>query len=165
MRAVLSGSFDPITRGHVDIVERASRLVDEVVVGVAVNSAKNGIFSMPERVELVTDALAHLPTVRVAPVEGLLVDFCAEHDADVIIRGLRFGGDFDYELQMAHLNKAMSGIETILLPAGRQFGTISSSMIRSAASNGGDVSQFVTPRVARALAARFPGSDGGAVQA
>ena len=106
MKAVFSGSFDPITLGHVDIVIRAAELVDEVVVGVAVNSAKNGIFSMAERVAFVKDAVADIPGVEVALVDGLLVDFCTEKGADAIIRGLRFGGDFDYELQMAHLNKA-----------------------------------------------------------
>jgi len=157
MKAVISGSFDPITRGHVDIICRADRLFDELVVGVAVNSAKNGIFSMEERVDLVEAAVAGMPRVSVAPVEGLLVDFCADQGADVIVRGLRFGGDFDYELQMAHVNKAMSGIETVLLPAGREFGTISSTIIRSAASNGGDVSDFVPPAVAAALKERFGG--------
>ncbi|GAE68117.1 phosphopantetheine adenylyltransferase [Cutibacterium acnes JCM 18909] len=151
MKVVFSGSFDPITLGHVDIVTRAAELVDEVVVGVAMNSAKNGIFSMDERVAFVKDAVADIPGVEVALVDGLLVDFCTEMGADAIIRGLRFGGDFDYELQMAHLNKAMSGIETILLPAGREFGTISSSMIRSAACNGGNVSEFVPEMVNAAL--------------
>lgn len=155
MKAVFSGSFDPITLGHVDIVTRAARLFDEVVVGVAMNSAKNGIFSMTERVDFVTDAVRGIDRVSVALVDGLLVDFCTTQGADVIVRGLRFGGDFDYELQMAHLNTAMSGIETVLLPAGRQFGTISSSMIRSAASNGGNVSGFVPPKVDRALRERF----------
>ncbi|AZZ39186.1 pantetheine-phosphate adenylyltransferase [Acidipropionibacterium jensenii] len=157
MKAVISGSFDPITRGHVDIITRAVRLFDVVVVGVAVNSAKNGIFSMDERVAFVRDAVAHVPGVEVAPVEGLLVDFCTAQGAEAIVRGLRFGGDFDYELQMAHVNKAMSGIETVLLPAGREFGTISSTIIRSAASNGGDVSDFVPPAVAAALKERFGG--------
>ena len=155
MKAVFSGSFDPITRGHVDIVTRARNLVDEVIVGVAVNTAKNGIFSMDERVSLVRDAVKDIPQVSVHLVDGLLVDFCRAHGADVIVRGQRFGGDFDYELQMAHLNKEMSGIETILLPAGREFGTISSSMIRSAASYGGDVSAFVTPTVTEALRRKF----------
>ncbi|WP_130865717.1 pantetheine-phosphate adenylyltransferase [Acidipropionibacterium timonense] len=155
MKAVFSGSFDPITRGHVDIVERASHLFHEIVVGVAVNSAKNGIFTMDERVAFVRDAVKDLDRVSVAPVDGLLVEFCEAHGADVIVRGLRFGGDFDYELQMAHLNKAMGDIETVLLPAGREFGTISSSMIRSAAANGGDVGAFVTPMVDAALRARF----------
>ena len=111
---------------------------------------------MDERVAFVKDAVADIPGVEVALVDGLLVDFCTEMGADAIIRGLRFGGDFDYELQMAHLNKAMSGIETILLPAGREFGTISSSMIRSAACNGGNVSEFVPGMVNTALHERFP---------
>lgn len=111
---------------------------------------------MDERVAFVNDAVADIPGVEVALVDGLLVDFCTEMGADAIIRGLRFGGDFDYELQMAHLNKAMSGIETILLPAGREFGTISSSMIRSAACNGGNVSEFVPEMVNAALHERFP---------
>lgn len=155
MKAVISGSFDPVTRGHVDIIRRAWRLFDQVVVGVAVNSSKNGIFSMEERVELVEAAVEGMSSVSVAPVDGLLVDFCAEQGADVIVRGLRFGGDFDYELQMAHMNKAMSGIETVLLPAGREYGTISSSIIRSAASNGGDVGEFVPEAVSEALRHRF----------
>lgn len=155
MKAVISGSFDPITRGHVDIITRAAALFDEIVVGVAVNSAKNGIFSMGERVAFVRDAVAGLPEVQVAPVDGLLVDFCTAQGAGAIVRGLRFGGDFDYELQMAHVNKAMSGIETVLLPAGREYGTISSTIIRSAASNGGDISGFVPPMVADALRERF----------
>ena len=113
---------------------------------------------MEERVTFVRDAVADIPGVEVALVDGLLVDFCTEQGADAIIRGLRFGGDFDYELQMAHLNKAMSGIETILLPAGREFGTISSSMIRSAACNGGNVSEFVPAIVDAALRERFPHS-------
>lgn len=155
MKAVISGSFDPITRGHVDIITRAAALFDEIVVGVAVNSAKNGIFSMDERVAFVRDAVAGLPGVEVAPVDGLLVDFCTAQGAGAIVRGLRFGGDFDYELQMAHVNKAMSGIETVLLPAGREYGTISSTIIRSAAGNGGDISAFVPPMVAEALRERF----------
>lgn len=155
MKAVISGSFDPVTRGHVDIIGRACGLFDELVVGVAVNSAKNGIFSMQERVDLVRAAVEGMGSVSVAPVEGLLVDFCTEQGADVIVRGLRFGGDFDYELQMAHVNKAMTGIETVLLPAGREFGTISSSIIRSAAANGGDVSEFVPEAVTAALRRRF----------
>lgn len=155
MKAVISGSFDPITRGHVDIITRAAALFEEIVVGVAVNSAKNGIFSMDERVAFVRDAVAGLPEVEVAPVDGLLVDFCTAQGAGAIVRGLRFGGDFDYELQMAHVNKAMSGIETVLLPAGREYGTISSTIIRSAASNGGDISGFVPPMVAEALRERF----------
>ncbi|WP_027587158.1 pantetheine-phosphate adenylyltransferase [Acidipropionibacterium thoenii] len=160
MKAVISGSFDPITRGHVDIITRAVELFQEVVVGVAVNSAKNGIFSMDERVAFVRDAVSTLSRpVEVLPVDGLLVDFCTAQGAGAIVRGLRFGGDFDYELQMAHVNKEMSGIETVLLPAGRQFGTISSTIIRSAASNGGDVSAFVPPMVARALRDRFAGPD------
>lgn len=154
VRAVCPGSFDPITRGHLDIIGRAASVFSEVIVAVGRNTTKNYMFDFDERLQLAADAVAELDNVRVAPIEGLLVDFCHEHDAKVIVKGVRFGSDFDYELQMSQLNRQLSGIETVLLPAGREFGTISSSMLREVAHNGADVSAFVTDEVNRAVLAK-----------
>ncbi|MGL5247436.1 MAG: pantetheine-phosphate adenylyltransferase, partial [Brooklawnia sp.] len=107
-----------------------------------------------ERMRLCADAVADLPNVHVAPIEGLLVDFCRERDARVIVKGVRFSSDFDYELQMSQLNRQLSGVETVLLPAGREFGTISSSLLREVAFNGADISLFVTDAVNRAVLAK-----------
>lgn len=156
MIAVVPGSFDPITRGHLDVVERSLRLFGEVVVAVGDNTTKNYLFTQAERVELAREAVSALDGVRVLPIDGLLVDFAARVGAGAIVKGLRFAGDFDYELQMAHLNTHMQpGIETVFLPAGRAFGTISSSLLRTIAHNGGDIAEFVTPTVARAVAERL----------
>lgn len=149
--ACCPGSFDPVTLGHVDVIERAAAIFDKVIVGVGRNTTKNYIFSLDERLDLVRGAVAHLPTVTVAPIDALLVDFCAVHGARVIVKGLRFSSDFDYELPMAQLNTALSGIETVLLPGSRLYGAISSTMLREVASNGGDIAQFVTPAVAEAI--------------
>lgn len=147
VRAVCPGSFDPITRGHLDIITRVSAVFDQVWVAVGHNTTKNYMFSLDERLELARDAVADLENVTVAPIDGLLVDFARVRDVGVIVKGVRFGSDFDYELQMSQLNSALAGVETMLLPAGRQYGTISSSMLREVASNGADISQFVTPAV------------------
>lgn len=151
MKAICPGSFDPITLGHVEIIRRAASLVDEVVVAVGQNSRKHYLFEPEQRLALVRDAVANLPGVSAEPIEGLLVDYAKSRGAGLIIKGLRFSSDFEYELQMAHVNFAISGIETVLLPAGRVFGTISSTLLREVALGGGDVSEFVTPAVARAI--------------
>ena len=153
--AVVPGSYDPITRGHLDIVRRARGLADRVIVAVGDNTTKNYLFTQEERVRLVAASVADLPGVVAEPLRGLLVDFAARHGATLIVKGLRFAGDFDYELQMAHLNGHLQpGIETVFLPAGRQFGTISSSLLRTIAHNGGDIAEFVTPEVLRAVTTR-----------
>lgn len=155
--AVVPGSFDPITLGHLDIIARASALFSKVVVAVGCNTTKNYLFSPDERLELVKETVAGMPNVSAAFIDGLLVDFCRARGECVIVKGIRFGSDFDYELQMAQLNNALSGIETILLPAGREYGTISSSMLREVAHNGGDISRFVTPTVNQAVLKRIRG--------
>lgn len=155
VRAVCPGSFDPITRGHLDIIARASAVFSEVIVAVGRNTTKNYLFDLAERVALAEDAVAELSNVRVAVIEGLLVDFCHAHQARIIVKGVRFGSDFDYELQMSQLNRVLSGIETMLLPAGREYGTVSSSMLREVASNGADISPFVTPAVNSAVLAKI----------
>lgn len=149
--AVVPGSFDPITLGHLDIITRAAAVFNKVIVAVGRNSSKNYMFTPDRRLELVADAVADMPNVRAASIDGLLIDFCLENDASVIVKGVRFGSDFDYELQMAQMNRALSGIETALLPAGRQYGTVSSTILREVAHNGGDISQFVTPAVNQAV--------------
>lgn len=155
MKAICPGSFDPITRGHLDIVERAHALFGEVLVAIGRNSTKNHLFSPEERRELAVDACSHLPGVEVGLIDGLLVDYAKANGCGVIVKGLRFASDFDYELQMAHLNTHVSGLETVFLPASASFGTISSSMMREVAANGGDVSDFVTPEVDRAIHAKL----------
>ncbi len=154
VRAVCPGSFDPITRGHLDIIARAAAVFSEVFVAVGRNTTKNYMFDFDERMRLCADAVADLPNVKVAPIEGLLVDFCRERNARVIVKGVRFSSDFDYELQMSQLNRQLSGVETVLLPAGREFGTISSSLLREVAFNGADISPFVTDAVNRAVLAK-----------
>jgi pantetheine-phosphate adenylyltransferase len=151
MRAVCPGSFDPITHGHLDVIGRAAALFGEVIVAVGRNSAKNYLFDTDERVELVRAAVADRPGVRVEVLSGLLVDFCRERDAGVVVKGLRFASDFDFELQMAHINHSLTGLETVLLPASAQWGTLSSTMVREVASLGGDVRAFVPPLVAERI--------------
>lgn len=155
MKAVCPGSFDPVTYGHLDIIERAAGLFDEVVVAVGRNSAKNYVFDTDERVALLREATADFGGVTVLALSGLLVEFCRAQGAGVIVKGLRFASDFDFELQMAHMNQALTGIETVLLPSSARWATVSSTMIREVASFGGDVSQFVPEAVARRITARI----------
>jgi pantetheine-phosphate adenylyltransferase len=154
MTAICPGSFDPITFGHLDIIRRAAAVFGDVIVGVGRNSAKNYLFDLDERVELVAAATADIPGVRVLPLSGLLVDFARHHDARLIVKGLRFASDFDFELQMAHLNAAVGGVETVMLPASSQWSTLSSTMIREIASYGGDISAFVPAVVADRIRAK-----------
>jgi pantetheine-phosphate adenylyltransferase len=154
VRAVCPGSFDPITRGHLDIIERAHGVFPEVIVAVGRNTTKNYLFDPDERLDLVRQSVSHMRGVSVEPIDGLLSDFCKQHQAAVIVKGVRFGSDFDYELQMGQLNRILSGIETVLLPAGREYGTISSSMLREVAANHGDIGPFVTPAVDAAVRAK-----------
>ncbi|MFT4217720.1 MAG: pantetheine-phosphate adenylyltransferase [Micropruina sp.] len=151
MRAVCPGSFDPITHGHLDVIRRAADLFDEVIVAVGRNSAKNYLFDSGERVELVQESIEGLDGVRVEVLSGLLVDFCRAQGAEVVVKGLRFASDFDFELQMAHINHSLTGLETVLLPASAQWGTLSSTMVREVASLGGDVSAFVPPLVSERI--------------
>lgn len=155
MIVVCPGTFDPITRGHLDIIGRAAALFEQVVVAVGTKSTKDPLFDLDERTELVRESVAQWPGVSVAPLDGLLVDFCAAQGARAVVKGIRFGSDFDYELQMSHVNRAIGGIETVLLPSGEEFGTISSTLIRNVASLGGDVSRWLTEPVQRAITAKL----------
>lgn len=159
MLAICPGSFDPITHGHIDVITRAAALFDEVVVAVGQNSAKNYLFTPQERLDLVRQATAHLPNVTAEALTGLLVDFATARGARVLVKGIRFASDFDFELQMAHINAAVGSVETVMLPASSRWSTISSTMIRELASYGGDVSAFVPEVVARQIRHKPQGLD------
>ena len=146
-RAVCPGSFDPVTNGHVDVITRAAALYDELVVGVLVNPGKAGLFTVEERIELLRDAVAELPTVRIDSFQGLLVDYCRARDIPVIVKGLRAVSDFEYELQMAQMNRELAGIETLFVPTAPQVGHLSSSLVKQIAQFGGDVSSLVPKAV------------------
>ncbi len=156
-RAVCPGSFDPVTNGHLDIVERASRLYDEVVVAVLVNSTKDGLFDVQERMQLLRATTADLPNVTIDSFEGLLVDYCRAHELPVVVKGLRAVSDFDYELQMAQMNHGLAGVETMFLSTNPLYSFLSSSLVKQVARYGGDISALVPPVVAEGLAARFRG--------
>lgn len=147
------GSFDPITLGHIDIITRARDLFGAVLVGVGRNDQKKYLFG-DERIGLVRGAVADIEGVEVAEIDGLLVDFCAERGITAVVKGLRFGADFDFELQMAHMNHAMSGLETVLLPAAAEHVTLSSTILRTVMKLEGDVTRYVPDNVARAIADR-----------
>ena len=146
-RAVCPGSFDPVTNGHVDVISRAAGLYDELVVAVLVNPGKAGLFSVEERMALLRDAVADVPNVTVDSFQGLLVDYCRSHDVPVIVKGLRAVSDFEYELQMAQMNRELAGIETLFVPTAPQVGHLSSSLIKQIATFGGDVSSLVPKAV------------------
>ena len=153
--AIYPGTFDPITNGHIDLVHRASKLFEHVIVAVAINPTKTPAFNLAERVVLAKKTLADLPNVEVCGFDGLLVDIAREKQAQVIIRGLRAVSDFEHEFQLAGMNRHMEpNVETMFLTPAEQFSYISSSLVREVASLGGDVSAFVAPCVAQALANR-----------
>lgn len=155
-RAVCPGSYDPATNGHLDIIERAAVLFDEVVVAVGVNKSKKGLFEVPERLEMLREITAKLPNVRVDSWEGLLVDYCRANDIVAVAKGLRSVSDFDYELQMAQMNRELTGLETLLMANNPAYGFVSSSLVKEVAALGGDIEHLVPPIVYDRLAERFP---------
>ena len=160
------GSFDPIHRGHVDVVEQAVELFGHVVVAVMYNFAKpSGMFDVDDRVELARQALAHLPGVEVSAHTGLAVDAATTEHVDFIVKGLRSGGDFEIEQQMAHTNHAVTGIRTVYVPCRPDLGFVSSRFVREIAQYGGDVSRLVPPPVADALRRHLGGGRAGAAPA
>ena len=153
---VYPGTFDPITNGHIDLVERASKLFGKVVIGIASNRQKSPLFTIEERIQLAKECLMHIPNVEIYGFNSLLVDFVEQCNADAIMRGLRAVSDFEYEFQMANMNRALSPeIESIFLTPSEKFSYISSSLVREISSLKGDVSQFVPANVAEALADRL----------
>ncbi|WP_182526166.1 pantetheine-phosphate adenylyltransferase [Nocardioides dongkuii] len=154
-RAVCPGSFDPVTHGHLDIIERAANLFDEVVVAVGVNASKRRLFTAEERMGMLEQACAGFPNVRVAGFSGLLTTFCQEHDIHAIVKGLRAVSDFDYELQMAQMNSSLTDVETVFVPTSPEYSFLASSLVKEVASFGGDVSAFVPGFVLARLTARL----------
>jgi pantetheine-phosphate adenylyltransferase len=154
-RAVCPGSFDPATFGHLDIVERASSLFDEVVVAVGVNQSKSRLFTPDERIDMLRRAVADLPNVTVEGFSGLLTTFCSERGIHAIVKGLRAVSDFDYELQMAQMNASLTSVETVFVPTSPEWSFLASSLVKEVASYGGDVSALVPDFVNEALLARL----------
>jgi pantetheine-phosphate adenylyltransferase len=159
-RAVFPGSFDPITLGHIDVIERSSKLFDEVIILVAENSSKKSWFTSAERVDLIKAALdPNLKNVQVDSTIGLVAQYCKEHHANVIIRSLRHGGDYDAEISMALVNRKLGGVETIFLPASQTHEHISSSIVKEVAIHRGEVTKLVPPFIAQALEKRLTQTD------
>ena len=154
-RACCPGSFDPVTNGHVDVVGRAADLFDEVVVAVGVNASKSRLFGDEERIEMLEQACAPHPNVTVAGFTGLLTEFCREQRVQAVVKGLRAGGDFDYELQMAQMNAQLTGVETVFLPTDARHSFVSSSLVKEVAMLGGDVTGLVPDFVLARLAERL----------
>jgi len=154
--AVYPGSFDPITYGHLDIIERAAALFDKVIVAVSVNSSKKPLFTIEERVEMITAECQHLKNVEVRYFSGLLVDFAVQNNACSIVRGLRAVSDFEYEFQMALTNRKLNAqLETIFLVSQPKYSFLSSSIVKEIASLGGDISGFVSQNVASRLHTKY----------
>lgn len=154
--AVYAGTFDPITYGHVDLLERAVTIFDTIIVAIAKSSPKNPLFSLDERVALTAEVLSRFNNVKVLGFDGLLLDFAKNHQANIILRGLRTVTDFDYEFQLASMNRHLNpAIESIFLMPAEKYMSISSSLVREIASLGGDVSSFVPPQVVAALKNKF----------
>jgi pantetheine-phosphate adenylyltransferase len=156
-RAVCPGSFDPITFGHLDIIERASGQFDEVIVAVLANRTKASLFTVEERMEMIRQTTSKFPNVKVDSWHGLLVDFCKENSIQAIVKGLRAVTDFDYELQMAQVNLQGSGVETMFMATAPTHSFLSSSIVKELAHFGGDVSSMVPSVVNDALKARVAG--------
>jgi len=149
-RVVCPGSFDPITFGHLDIIERASSIFDEVVVAVMVNQVKKTLFTVEERMAMTEEVTAKYPNVKVDSWSGLLVDYCKKNDISIILKGLRAVTDFDYELQMSQVNLQLQGVETLFLSTAPAHSFLSSSLVKEIASYGGDVSSYIpAPLLAR----------------
>lgn len=149
---IYPGSFDPVTLGHLDIIERSSKLVDKLIIGVLVNSSKSPLFTDQERVDLLYKATSHIKNIEIQSYHGLLVDYARERQADVIIRGLRAVTDFEYELQLAQTNKKLyPEVETIFLATNVNFAYLSSSVVREIAKYGGDIKQFVPESIVQSV--------------
>jgi pantetheine-phosphate adenylyltransferase len=154
--AVYAGSFDPVTMGHLDLIERAAALFSDVIVAIGVHPTRGPLFNATERVGLITQVVSHLPNVTVDSFDGLLIQYCIDKKARVIVRGLRAATDFEYELQIAHANADLGPhIDTIFLPTRTKHGFVSASLVREIASHGGDVTRYAPKVVVDALAVKF----------
>jgi len=160
MRVVCPGSFDPITYGHLDVIERASEQFDEVVVAVLVNRIKGSLFTVDERMEMIRETVKAFDNVKVDSWSGLLIDYCKERKIRAIVKGLRAVSDFDYELQMAQMNRQLSGVETLFMATRPEYSFLSSSLVKELATYGGDVSMYVPAPVHTSLLERMSGGKG-----
>ena len=159
-RALYPGTFDPITNGHIDLAERASHMFEHVVVAIAASTAKSPLFSVEERLQLTQKVLSHIDNVSVSSFSGLLVNCVKEHNTSVVLRGLRAVSDFEYEFQLAAMNRRLdSNVETVFLTPSEQYTFVSASLVKEIASMGGDVSQFLDPSVNDALAQKLAEKD------
>ncbi len=155
--AIYAGSFDPVTRGHLDLIERASALFDEVIVAIGVHPTRSPLFTFDERLAMLEEVTRPFKNARVERFDGLLIHYCKTVGARVIVRGLRAATDFEYELQIAHANADMDPtVDTMFLPTRANYGFISASLVREIASHGGDVSHYAPASVCAALRAKFP---------
>ncbi|SFS36618.1 pantetheine-phosphate adenylyltransferase [Saccharopolyspora flava] len=154
-RAVCPGSYDPVTNGHLDIIERASGLFDEVVVAVLINKSKKGLFSVDERLDMLREVTAPWPNVRIDSWHGLLVDYCKANEIGAIVKGLRAVSDFDYELQMAQMNQQLSGVETMFMSTNPLYSFLASSLVKEVATYGGDVSNLLPATIEQRLRDRL----------
>jgi len=152
---VCPGSYDPPTNGHLDIIERASGLFDQVVVAVLINKNKQGLFTVEERMEMLREVSAHLGNIRIDSWHGLLVEYCRHNDIQAIVKGLRAISDFDYELQMAQMNQQLTGVETLFMPTKPENSFLSSSLVKEVATYGGDVAHLLPEPVHKRLVRRL----------
>lgn len=157
-KAVYPGSFDPLTNGHLDIIERASKLYSEVTVAVLVNTSKQGLFSLQERVEMIKEEVKHLPNVKVDSFVGLLMNYCEDNDIHVIIRGLRAISDYEYEMQIAQMNRTLNeDVETVFLMTNTKYSFLSSSIVKEVTRFGGEVDGIIPVSVQQKLKEKFRG--------
>lgn len=155
-RAIYPGSFDPVTFGHIDMIERSAKIVDELVVAILVNSAKNPLFSVEERVSMLEEITGHVQNIRITSFNGLLIDYAREVDASIIVRGLRAVTDFEYELQIAQTNRIVNDrIDTVFLTTSLEYAYLSSTIVKEVASYGGDISHFVPEQLIDRIYAKF----------
>ncbi|HCV21708.1 MAG: pantetheine-phosphate adenylyltransferase [Arenicellales bacterium] len=156
IKAIYPGTFDPITNGHIDLVERASRMFDQLLIAIAANPTKEPLFSLEERLDMTRQTLAHIDDLTVIGFEGLLIDCAAKYNAQVVLRGLRAVSDFEYEFQLAAMNQRLDPeIDTVFLTPAENYTFLSASLVKEIASLGGDVSQFLDPKVNAALKAKL----------
>ena len=154
--SIYPGSFDPITNGHIDIIKRAAKISDKLIVAVLNNANKKPLFSVSERLEMIKDAIKNIENVEVDSFEGLTVDYCKKKNATIMIRGLRAVTDFEYELQLAHTNRELNkDLDTVFLLASIDYSYLSSSTVRQVSEFGGDIGKFVTPLVEKKLKEKY----------
>lgn len=158
VKAIYPGTFDPVTSGHVDLVERAAKMFDQVLVGVVKRTSKNVMFTLEERVAMFEEAINHVPNVQVSAYQGLTVEFAKQQGASVIVRGLRIGSDFDYEREMALMNRDIGDVETACLLSSLEYQYVSSSRVKEIAALGADVSRLIPANVRAPLSEKIRGA-------